>query len=206
MHQAKVFLSSQELWGKYFCFDGVSTGWSPEDLIPGAEGERTSMVNLPNHTAEKPNQVEVAIRKAGILKIAKLVDFIDRGYVGQVSQDPEIEDCFRALNCLFRDDPQSRFITVDKSSAYFIRTLSLVQRLDSTGGVLEAIRGVFQSVSNAFGRPGLTIDTKTIAMYTPDLSMMEVAAKFSGVRNPDQIDRSICEESLAGMWLWSLIF
>lgn len=195
--QAKVFLNSQDLWGKFFVFDGA-TGWSPENLIPDSNEEKHAIVNLPGHTNEKPNQVEVAMRNVGHIKVSKMVDFIAKGNVGLACKDVAVEDCFKALNCLFRDDPSQRFLTVDKSSAYFIRTPGLVHRLESTGGVLEAIRGVYQSVSNAFGRPSLTIDTKTIAMFVPHQSLLDNATKISGVSDPARIDRSACEEALVG--------
>ena len=181
MQQAKAVLKAQRLWGKNFVFDNVSLGWSTDLLMPIGES-RTAFLDLDGCTAEKPNQVEVSIRNVGALNIKKFVHYITTSKSSGVhSGDPEIEDTFKALNAIYRQDPASRFITRPKSTAFFVRTPSLGLTLQSTGGVLEALRGAFQAVSYSFGQLSLNVDVVCSAFYVPNLSMVEIAKAMAGV-------------------------
>lgn len=197
MQQTKVLIQTRHMWGQFFVYDGISIGWSTEDLIPDNK-ERTAMIDLPGHTKERPNQVEVAMRKSGKLNIRDLVSFLQSGSAGLVSGRQDIDEVFKALNALFRDDPSQRLITFPKSTAYFSRIDSLCKPLGSTAGVLEAMRGIHQSVSFGFGRLALNIDTKCAAFYTPGKCLVEVAAAFCGTSEPSQITRGGCEEMMVG--------
>ncbi|MCJ1420408.1 hypothetical protein MMC32_006765 [Xylographa parallela] len=185
MQQAKAVLKAQQLWGDNFVFDNVSLGWSTDLLMPIGDS-RTVFLDLNGHTAEKPNQVEVSMRNTGALNIKKFVDYITTSKsFGIQSSDPEIEDTFKALNAIYRQDPASRFITRPKSTAFFVRAPSLSLVLQSTGGVLEALRGAFQTVSYAFGHLSLNVDVVCSAFYVPNLQMVEVAKAMAGV-SPQQ--------------------
>ena len=197
MQQAKVLSQDQHLWGKFFVFDGVSFGWSTEELFTDAE-QKSALVDLPGHTNDRPNQVEVTTRRAGKLNIRELVNYLQSGRAGLASGKDEVDHVFKALNALFRDDAAKRFITFPKSTAYFSRIDSLCKPLQSTGGVLEAMRGIFQSVAFGFGRLALNIDTKCAAFYTPAMCLINVAAAFCGVRNPADISQASCEEQMTG--------
>ena len=203
MQQAKVMLQTKHLWGSYFVFDNVSFGWSTEELFPEGE-ERQSVVDLPGHTSAKPNQVEVAIRRHGKLNIAQAVDYLQAGGAGLNSGVAGVDDVFKALNALFREDPAQRFITFPKSTAYFARTQGLCQPLGSTGGVLEAMRGIYQAVSFGFGKLSLNIDTKCCAFFTPGLALIDVAAAFCGTQDPHRITRGGCEEGMIGRSITTL--
>ena len=179
--QAKVMMSSQNFFGPNFVFDNVSTGWSATELFPVGE-YRDHMVILPGHTEEKPNQVEIRVRNSGKLNIRELVAYLENsGLAGIATKNPDINDCFRAINALYRQDAAARFLSHPKSSAFFIRTPGLRLLLQSTGGILEALRGVFQTVSFAFNTLSLNVDTACTAFYVPDLRMIDVARAFAGV-------------------------
>ena len=207
MQQAKAVLKAQRLWGENFVFDNVSLGWSTDLLMPIGES-RTAFVDQDGHTAEKPNQVEVSMRNAGALDIKKLVNYITTSKSSGVhSSDPEIEDIFKALNAIYRQDLASRFITRPKSTAFFVREPSLSLTLQSTGGVLEALRGAFQTVSYSFGHLSLNVDVVCSALYVPNPSIIDVAKAMAGVSSKQGLNeigstpmfRAGCER-LVGMF------
>ncbi|MCJ1286708.1 hypothetical protein MMC26_006054 [Xylographa opegraphella] len=188
MQQAKAVLKAQRLWGNNFVFDNLSLGWSTDLLMPKGES-RTAFLDLDGHTAEKPNQIEVSIRNTGALNIKKFVDYITSSKTSGVhSSDPEIEDTFKALNAIYRQDPASRFITRPKSTAFFIRAPSLSLTLQSTGGVLEALRGAFQAVAYSFGHLSLNVDVVCSAFYVPNLQMIKVAKAMAGISPRQGLD------------------
>ena len=197
MQTVKAMLASEHLWGNFFVFDGVSLGWSTEELLQGDE-EQSTVINLPGHSDDKPNQIELTLEKTGKLNVRKLVEYLESGLAGLVSGHSDVDNVFKALNALFRDDPSKRLITFPKSSAYFSRVDTLCQPLTSTAGILEAMRGIHQSISFGFGRLALNIDTKCAAFYVPGKPLTEVAAAFCNARNPTDITRGGCEESMIG--------
>ena len=181
MQQAKVILRAQQLWGANFVFDNVALGWSTDLLMPISE-TRTTRLDLDDHTKEKPNQVEVSMRNTGTLNIRKFVNYLMKsGSSGVMSNDSAIEDVFKAFNAVYRQDPASRFITRPKSTAFFQRSPSLTLTLQSTGGILEALRGAFQAVSYSFGRLCLNVDVVCSAFYVPDLCVIDVAKAMAGI-------------------------
>ena len=181
MQQAKVVLRAQQFWGANFVFDNVALGWSTDLLMP-ISGTLTARLDLDGHINEKPNQVEVSIRNTGTLNIRKFVDHLtSSGSSGVISSGPAIEDVFKALNAVYHQDPASRFITRPKSSAFFQRSLGLSLILESTGGILEALRGAFQAVSYCFGRLCLNVDVVCSAVYVPDLCVLDVAKAMAGI-------------------------
>lgn len=202
--QAKVLLKAELLWGKEFVFDGVSLGWSTKLLV--VDGEGTKIIDLEGHTAEKPNQVQIKIRKTGSLSIRALVNYLMSGARDGKSSDrmsPEVENCFKALNALYRQDPAARFWTRPNSAAFFVRTPKLTLKLQSTGGVLEAIRGMFQAVTFTFGHLALNVDVTCSAFYVPGLCMIDVARAFAGLPpnqplNDVQVIKDACDR-MAGM-------
>ena len=204
MQLAKVMQHTRHLWGAFFVFDGVSIGWSTEKLIEGPDAtENKAVVELPGHTNERPNQVEITLRNAGKLNIRELVRYLESGGAGLASGKQAVDDVFRAFNALFRDEPSQRFITYPKSTAYFSRTDTLCMPLRSTAGVLEALRGIYQTVAFGFGRLALNIDTKCAAFYTPNKCLLDVAAAFCGAMDPSGITKEGCEEMITGSYLAS---
>jgi len=161
MQQTKAMLQAVKLWGQNFVFDNVSLGWSgwSTDLLMEFGEEREATLALDGHTPENPNEITIIIRNAGTLNVRKVVQCLSTsGRTGVANSVPAIEDCFKALNAVYRQDPASRFITRPKSTAYFHRVPSLCLPLQSTGGILEAMRGAFQAVSYSFGRLSLNVD------------------------------------------------
>lgn len=103
--------------------------------------------------------------------------------------NPTIEPLIRWLNSVYRKDPSTRFASQPRSNAFFDRTPSTCLGLQSTAGLLEAIRGVFQSVQIRFGRLGLNVDTSTAAFYTPDKSLIELTRALTGLPPSEDIQR-----------------
>ena len=197
MQQAKVLLRVQSLWGSSFVFDGVSLGWSPDLLMPNGES-RSTTIDLDDHTAIKPNQVDIHVRCNGPLNIRGLVNYLMSGTSGLMAHDdPSIEDCFKMLNALFRQDPASRFITRPRSSAFFQRSPGLMMTLQSTGGILEALRGMYQSVAVSFNSLCLNVDVVASAFYTPDLCLVEVAGAYAGISTRQGLTQVATSDMLA---------
>ena len=208
---AKVLLSPtlMTLLGPNFIFDGVSLGWSPDKLMEIGES-RSTTIDLPGHFPGRPNQVDVMIRNSGTLNIRKLVEHIKAGFVNlTVATDPVIEDCFKALNALYRQDPASRMITRPRSTAFFERSPGLMLSLQSTGGVLEALRGIHQAIQFCCGKLTINVDVTATAFYTPGLSAVDVAKAFAGIPPQQDVEqwasahpipfRQACER-IAGMF------
>lgn len=135
--------------GEHFVFDGVSIGFSPTELFPVGEA-RSTAISLGARRDGKPNEVEVKIRNVGALDIRALVNYLQNGRIDlNPSGNPSLENMFKWLNALFRDDPARRMVSRPNSNAFFQRSTETSMILASTGGVLEALRGKFQ--------PGLSI-------------------------------------------------
>ena len=188
MQQTKALLKASGFLGPEFVFDGVSSGWTSRLLMPVGE-TRTTMIDLEGHSSAHPNQVEVAVRNSGRLNIRELVDYLKKGHSGTMSHgSPAVRDCFNALNSIYRHDPAARFIARRNSSAFFVRARGLTSTLQSTGGVLEALRGLFQAISYTFGALSLNVDVITSAFYVPDICMVDVAKAFAGITPYQSID------------------
>ena len=190
MQQTKALLKASSFLGPEFVFDGVATGWTTRLLMPVGE-TRTTVIDLEGHSSTRPNQVEVAIRNSGCLNLRKFVDYLKSGQLGTMYHvSPTIRDCLNALNSAYRQDPAIRFISTRNSSAFFVRAAGLTTTLQSTGGVLEALRGLFQTVDYTFGVLSLNVDVITSAFYVPDLCMVDVAKAFAGI-TPNQSLESV---------------
>ncbi|KAH0555907.1 hypothetical protein GP486_006150, partial [Trichoglossum hirsutum] len=160
---------------------GVSLGWSPDEIVPIGE-TRTTIIDLPGGRPGRINQVEMSIRCTGTLNIAALVNFIKGG---QIPLDPMgdtvLESLLKWLGALFRKDPMSRFVTRPNSNAYFERSRETSIPLHSTNGVLEAWRGMYQTVQIRFGRITVNVDTATTAFWTPDKNLIDLCQALAGV-------------------------
>ena len=185
MQQAKAVLKAQKLFGVDFVFDSVSLGWSRTELFPVNE-TRSTIIDLDNHSLEKPNQIQITMRNTGTLNIKKFVHYLMSGR-SKANRDPEIEDCFKWLNAVFKKDPSERFFSRPKSTAFFYRGPDVVHTLQSTGGILEAIRGIHQAVAVCFGQLSINVDVLTCAFYVPNLRMTTVARALSGMSSEQQL-------------------
>lgn len=160
---------------------GVSLGWSARRIAPEGK-ENTAMIDLPGHKPERPNQVEISLRCTGHLSIVALVNYIMRGSIElNPMGNPVIEPLLRWLNAVYREDPASRWVTRPNANAYYDRTPDTSMALRSTGGVLEALRGVYQTVQLRFGRLTVNVDTATTAFWTPDKNLIELLHATAGI-------------------------
>lgn len=164
-----------------FVFDGVGLGWSTKAIVAVDEvGKRT--FDLPGSTPERLNQIEIALRNNGTLDIKGLVEYLFAGRIElDLSQDKVIEPLLRWLNAVYRQDPASRWTTRPNSSAFFERASGTYMPLRSTSNILEAIRGIFQSVQIRFGRLTLNVDTATTAFWAPQKNLVELVHALAGV-------------------------
>ncbi|KAI9812851.1 MAG: hypothetical protein M1832_006472 [Thelocarpon impressellum] len=116
------------------------------------------------------------------MNIGALVNYLSEA---KIELDPMgnkiIEPLLKWLNAVFRREPASRWVTRPKSSAYYDRTPETSMPLRSTGDVLEAIRGVFQTVQIRFGLLTLNVDTATTAFWTPEKNLIEMLHATSGL-------------------------
>lgn len=107
--------------------------------------------------------------------------------------NPAIESILKWLNAVYRKDPAARFVTRPNANAYFQRSPDTTMELLSTAGVLEAIRGMFQTVQLRFSRITLNVDTATTAFFVPDKNLIDVAHALTGVPPRDDIQRFYAE-------------
>lgn len=103
------------------------------------------------------------------------------------SANPTREDhvhlCLKFLNALLRADPSRRFVTGqgNKSTTYFDRSPATTLALQSTGGVLEAWRGFYQTAIIRFGKLTINVDTSTNAFIRPGISILDAIAGLAGI-------------------------
>lgn len=129
--------------GPHFIFDGVSLGFSPTELMPVGEF-RSTVISL-NCRDDKLNEVEIDVRNVGTLDIRGLANYLKNGRFDlNPTGNPSLENMFKWLNALFRDDPARRMVSRPNSNAFFQRSRDTSMTLASTGGVLEALRGKCQ--------------------------------------------------------------
>ncbi|ELR04129.1 hypothetical protein VC83_02051 [Pseudogymnoascus destructans] len=165
-----------------FVFDGVSLGWSPHVIVPVGTAE-TNVVELEKRRDGKPNSVEVSVRSTGVLPVGTLVGYIQGGKFDlNPAGNESIENILKWIQAVFRKDPATRFITRPNSSAYFDRSPETTMMLRSTKNVLEARRGVFQSMQLRFGRITLNIDTATTPFWVPGVCLIDTACALMGTQ------------------------
>ena len=137
--------------------------------------KRATIVDLPGSKPERPNQVEIAVMNTGTVNILALVRYIMEK---RIELDPmgnkEIEPALKWLNAVYRQDPASRWVTRPGGSAYYDRAPGTYMPLRSTADVLEAVRGIYQSVQIRFGKLTINVDTATTAFWTPGKNLIEL--------------------------------
>jgi hypothetical protein len=144
--------------------------------------DNSALIDLPGHKPERPNQVHINLRCTGTLNIATLVQYIMSGAIETNPMgNKTIEPLLKWLNAVYRQDPASRWVSRPNASAYYDRTPETSMALKSTGGILEALRGVFQTVQLRFGRLTMDVDTTTTAFYTPNKSFIELLHATAGI-------------------------
>lgn len=185
---ARVFLHSEtaSLLGEDFAFDGVSTGWSPVKLVEEGEVKRTKL-EMGKRRDGAPNSIDLGIRLVGRMNIGELVVALQQG---RPSNHPCFAPFMKWLNALHRKDPQSQFITRPRQNVYFERSERTAAALQSTGGVLEALRGFFATVMVRFGQLTVNIDSSTTPFWVPKKCLLEIASAFAGVQNVSALNNS----------------
>lgn len=98
-------------------------------------------------------------------------------------QEDHVQLCLKFLNALLRAYPSKRFITGqgNRSTTYFERTPATTLPLQSTGNVLEAWRGFYQTAVIRFGKLTINVDTSTNAFIRPGISILEAIAGLAGM-------------------------
>jgi hypothetical protein len=129
--------------GPNFVFDGVSLGWSPNELM-ATDQSRNTIISLGQRKDNKPNEVEIEITCSGTLDIRGLVQYLTHGNIEpNPSGNQQLENQLKWLQAVFRSDIQTRMVSRPNSSAFFDRSPGTTMALQSTGGVLEARRGMW---------------------------------------------------------------
>jgi hypothetical protein len=132
-----------EFLGPNFVFDGVSLGWSPNELMPIGQS-RTTTISLGQRRDNKPNEVEIQITCSGTLDIRSLVHYLTNGNIEpNPAGNPYLENQLKWLQAVFRSELMARMVSRPNSNAYFDRSPGTTMALQSTAGVLEARRGMY---------------------------------------------------------------
>jgi len=167
--------------GENFVFDGVSMGWSPNAIIP-VGAQESNMIDMGKRRDGKPNSIQVTVKNTGTLSIRDLVGYIQGANIDlNPAGNPRLENQIKWLQACFRKDPAERFITRPNSNAYFDRSPETTLALRSTAGVLEARRGVFQTMQIRFGRLTLNVDTATTPFWVPGKCLIDFASALMNV-------------------------
>lgn len=188
--RARILLKREvlDVFGEHYVFDGVSLLWSPNVLFP--EGKpRDVIVAMEPRRDGKPNNMQITLTHQGRLNVAALAKYMIAGHIelnpaGNVS----LENSIKWLQAVFRKDPASRLVTRPNSNAYFDRSPQTTMALRSTAGVLEARRGVFQTMQIRFGVLTMNIDTATTPFWVPNTCLVVFAAALMGTQLPRLLD------------------
>ena len=159
--------------GQYLALNADFTqGWTTEE-IPESSAGKSTVVDLNGHTAERPRQVQIDIRKTGSLDLNKFIDYLR----SRETFGPEVENWFKALNAIFRDDPAYRWMSTQNSSNFFNRSVEGNRVTD----IIEAVHGIHQAIRYTFGRLTLNVDVVCGSFYKSDMNLLEVLRTFLGV-------------------------
>jgi hypothetical protein len=143
----------------------VSKGWSPKSLFE--RPNVTKEIDMGKRRDGGKNTIVVTISKSKILDIRGFVGWLRSGqYVLNPYGHQKMEDILKWLQATFRKEPAARFATKPNGNAYFARSPETSMALRSTNGVLEALRGVFQTMQIRFGRLTLNV----VSIYTGSTS------------------------------------
>ena len=135
----------------------MSRGFSPQCVVkPGEEVDK--LCSLDSHRPERPDQVYVYVKNLGAVSVKNLVNFL----LGKPHADTSEQ--LHWLVSVFRQEPANKFITRPGASSFFHRTPTCVSQLENTGGVLQLLRGIYQSVQfGYFGLPTGNLQTVLLA-------------------------------------------
>jgi hypothetical protein len=152
---------------------------------------RSTAISLGARRDGKPNEVEINIRNVGPLDIRSLVNYLKNCRIDlNPAGNPSLENAFKWLQALLRDDPARRLISRANSNAFFQRTKETSMALASTGGVLEALRGIYQTVQLRFSRLSVCVDTTTTPFWCPDRSLIDCVCALAGERSPQNLQQT----------------
>lgn len=168
---------------------GVSIGWSTAKL-PFPSDPFRYQLDLPGR-AGRTFRCNVDISYSGTLNTDAFVRWLSNengrttllGATANPAQEDHVQLCLKFLNALLRADPSRRFVTGqgNKSTTYFDRSPATTLALQSTGGVLEAWRGFYQTAVIRFGKLTINVDTSTNAFIRPGISILEAVAGLAGI-------------------------
>jgi hypothetical protein len=162
---ARLLVTIDDFLGPDFVFDQVSKGWSPKSLFESPS--ETKEIDMGKRRDGGKNTIVVTISKSKILDIRGFVGWLRSGqYVLNPYGHQKMEDILKWLQATFRKEPAARFATKPNGNAYFARSPETSMALRSTNGVLEALRGVFQTMQIRFGRLTLNV----VSIYTGSTS------------------------------------
>jgi hypothetical protein len=183
MARVLVHATLKDFLGKDFVFDGVSLGFSPKMLFPVGES-RTTTIKMGERKDKTPNEVEIAIKNKGPMNIGLLVNLLQTRNLGlNPMGNSLIETMLKWLNCVYREDPVNRMITRPNSSAFFQRSNGTSIPLESTGGVLEGVRGLYQSMQYRFGKLTMNVDTVSAPFWVPERNLISCVCALMSLRS-----------------------
>jgi eukaryotic translation initiation factor 2C len=171
-----------------FAFDGVSRGYSPNLFIPPNEERSTIITVGPPRRDGITNTVEVTMRNSGALNMKGVVDQTLAGHSSLDISGTDMDLPMQWLNTIFRKDPSSRMVTRPNSQAYFERNPATALILQSTGGMLQAVKGLFQTVQvRWFNRICLNVDTATSPFWIPNVCLIDLVSSLTS-SNPSSLE------------------
>jgi eukaryotic translation initiation factor 2C len=129
------------------------------------------------------------LKNVGALDIPAFALYLENGKIDLNPAGTKHENVLKWLNAVFRADPASRMTTRPNSNAFFSRSKGTTMILQSTGGLVEARRGFFQSAQIRFSRMTLNIDTATTPFWVSDKPLIECICGLMGGLRPDALER-----------------
>lgn len=170
-----------------FVFDGVSMGCkfhehyydfattnetgSPKELLPINES-RTTVLNMGKRRDGRPNDIQIRITNRGKVDVRGLVHALRSGDLPANPMGGPLEAALKWIQALLRKFPSSQMVSKPNSTSYFHSDLPKTT-LKSTGGVLEALRGIFQTPQMRFHRLTVNVDTAVSSSHIVALHLSQ---------------------------------
>lgn len=181
----------ETFWGPQFVFNNVSKGWSTSTLGQEVGDQNTMRFELPGHREDRPQQVDVTISRTKDLELRDLVLYLKGNHfdTNPLPRD-DVRDSLEFLTAMYRKDPAKRFHARPKSNAYFDGKHGEKVDLQCTNGLLQAWRGLFQSVQIRFNTITMNVDTATTTFWRGDACIIDFFAAAAGQSVPQYLERT----------------
>lgn len=180
---ARALLSdvATDFMGPNFVFDGVSIGWSPDDIGLQVGEDRVTTVTLGRPRKDgSANEILIQVRSDGPANIRELVNYLAKRGASTDVMGSHIGDILNMIGCVFRNDPQQRMLSRNNSNAFFPKHDQGNDGVPIGTAGLVAVKGIYQALQVHFGRITLNVDVCTSVWWPRGKTLLEIVCQLRG--------------------------